>query len=199
MPFQQFSFPQIAQELSLTLTDANLFGSVPPVEVRADFAAAVLEGANLASAVNTEKARSEFVIAPVLLELRRLHPGRFGLFSGVELNVDPSRGLNGVCDFLITKSPQQHVVTAPILSVVAAKNENLRSGLGQCIASMVAAQLLNQASADAPKAVYGAVTTGSLWKFLRLVGAVVTLDLVEYHIDNLGKIMGILSEIVRTA
>src|SRR5207244_6241392 len=104
-----------------------------------------VEGANLAGAINTEKARSEFAIAPVLFELRRRHHGAFALFSGVELNADPGRGLNGVCDFLISRSPLQHVVGVPILTVVAAKNENLRTGLGQCIAAMVAAQLLNQA------------------------------------------------------
>ena len=103
----------------------------------------ILRGANLAGAINTEKARSEFVIAPVLFELRRLFPGRFGLFSGVELNADPERGLNGVCDFVISKSPLQHVLTAPLITIVEAKNDNLRNGLGQCIAAMYAAQLVN--------------------------------------------------------
>ena len=45
---------------------------------------------------------------------------------------------------------------------------------------------------------YGAATGGSLWTFLRLTGADLTLDRSEYHVDNLGKIMGILAHIVRT-
>jgi hypothetical protein len=137
------------------------------------------------------------VIAPVLFELRRLHGEGIGLFSGVELEADASRGLNGVCDFLITKSPRQHIVSRPIVTIVAAKNENLRSGLGQCIAAMVAAELLNQSEPDGARSVHGAVTSGSDWKFLRLTGAEVTIDLVEYHIDNLGKIMGILDQMIR--
>ena len=59
---------------------------------------------------------------------------------------DAARGLNGVCDFILTKSPLQHVLTAPFVTIIEAKNDNLRNGLGQCIASMVAAQLLNQAA-----------------------------------------------------
>src|SRR5258707_1165331 len=105
MAFQNFSFPQVIHDLGLTLADADLFTLIPPAPVRPDFLALVMEGANLATAINTEKARSEFVVAPVLFELRRLHPGHCALFSGVELVGDASRGLNGICDFVITKSP----------------------------------------------------------------------------------------------
>src|SRR5262249_35373497 len=199
MAFQNFSFPQVEQDLGLTVTDANLFPQVPEAGVRPEFLAQVLEGANLASAINTEKARSEFVIAPVLFELRRLHGGRFGLFSGVELNADPARGLNGVCDFVITKSPRQHILSTPLITIVEAKNDNLRTGLGQCVATMCAAQVLNEAAAAPVAAVYGVVTTGTAWKFLRLQGTQVALDLIEYHVESLGKIMGILEHIVETA
>jgi hypothetical protein len=198
MAFQNFSFPEVEQALGLTLTDVDLFAQVAAIAVRPDFFARVVEGANLASAINTEKARSEFVIAPVLFELRHLHAGHFGLFSGIELDADASRGLNGVCDFVLTKSPRQHVLSAPIMTIIEAKNDNLRTGLGQCIAAMCAAQVLNQAAGASIAAVHGAVTTGSLWKFLRLQKNEVTLDLVEYHIDNLAKIMGILGHIVTT-
>jgi hypothetical protein len=195
MVFQQFTFPQVIEELQLTLAEADLFGGVPTVELRADFVGMIQDASNLASAINTEKARSEFVIAPVLFELRRRKPITFGLFSGVELEADTSRGLNGVCDFLLTRSPRQHVMSVPILTVVEAKNENLRTGLGQCIASMTAAVILNrEGGTECP--VYGAVTTGSLWKFLKLEGLEITLDVVEYHIDNLAKIVGILERIV---
>jgi hypothetical protein len=199
MSFQNFSFPQVQQDLGLSLEEADLFQDVLPVEPRTEFAEALNEGTTLALAVNTEKAKSEFIIAPLLLELRRSMGDRFGLFSGVELSVDPGRGLNGVCDFLITKSPRQFVLSAPLIAIVEAKNDNLRAGLGQCIASMVASQLFNQQSSTSVDAVFGVVTTGSAWKFLRLQQVLVTLDLKEYYIDNAGKILGILSHIVRNA
>jgi len=198
MAFQQFAFPQVLHDLELNLTNADLFGSVAADEVRPELLAVVLDGANLASSIDTEKARSEFVIAPVLLELRRRHGARFGLFSGVELNADPNIGLNGICDFLITRSPTQLLVTSPILAVVEAKNDNIRTGLGQCIASMIAIQMLNRAANEDSSTVYGAVTTGILWKFLQCTGSNLAIDFVEYQIKDLSKIMGILSSIVRS-
>lgn len=199
MSFQNFNFPQVQQDLGLTLDEADLYSNAPTLPLREEFAAALTEGTTLALAVNTEKAKSEFIIAPLLLELRRSLGDRFGLFSGVELTVDPGRGLNGVCDFIITRSAKQFVLSAPVIAIVEAKNDNLRSGLGQCIASMYAAQLFNQQSAPPIEAVFGVVTTGSAWKFLRLQQAALTLDVKEYYIDNAGKILGILTQIIQNA
>jgi hypothetical protein len=199
MTFQDFSFPQVVHDLGLTLADADLFSQVPPVSVRPEFFAWVMEGANLASAINTEKARSEFAIAPVLFELRRLHPGRFGLFSGTELEADVGRGLSGSCGFIVTRSPLQHVLTAPLVAVVEAENDNLRAGLGRCIAAMVAAQTLNQSAGASIAAVHGAVSTGGAWKFARLSGSELTIDLAGFHVESLGKILGILGSIVQTS
>jgi hypothetical protein len=199
MSFQNFTFPQVERDLGLTVTDADLFSAVPPAAVRPEFQAQLVDGANLAVAVNTEKARSEFVIAPVLLELRRTHAGKFGLFSGVELAADPDRGLNGFCDFVITKSARQYILSAPLIAIVEAKNDNLRSGLGQCIATMYAAQVMNQKAGAEVAAVYGAVTTRTAWQFLRLRANEVTLDPAEYHVESLGKILGIFGYIVETA
>jgi len=198
MAFQQFTFPQVALDLGLTLNDADLYSTVPTEEVRPEFLATVSEGSDLASAINTEKARSEFVIAPVLFELRRMLDKKFGLFSGVELNADSSRGLNGTCDFLITRSPHQHFISSPLLAVVEAKNDNLRYGLGQCIASMIAIQVINQEAKDKSTKVYGVVSTGSLWRFLQCKGSDVTIDLVEYRVDKMEKIMGILRSIIQS-
>jgi hypothetical protein len=113
--------------------------------------------------------------------------------------VDPGRGLNGVCDFIITKSSRQFILSSPLIAIVEAKNDNLRSGLGQCIAAMFASQLFNQQSSTPIESLFGVVTTGSAWKFLRLQQAVITLDVKEYYIDNAGKILGILTHIVQNA
>ena len=198
MAFRDFGFPEVQQTLGLTLAEADLFRGVPALELSPAFSERMHGDIALALAINTEKARSEFIIAPVLSELRRLLGGRFGLFSGVEFDVDASRGLNGYCDFILTRSPLQSVLTAPVVTIVEAKNDNLRSGLGQCIAAMVAAQEFN-AKSSSPAIVHGVVTTGSAWKFLRLEGAEVTLDVEEYFIAELGRIMGILAQILTAA
>ena len=199
MAFSDFTFPQVQQDLGLTVEEADLFSPTPAVPLRADFVTTITDGATVALAVNTEKAKSEFIIAPVLLEVRRLCGGAIGLFSGVALDVDPAKGLNGVCDFLLSKTARQFILSAPVVTVVEAKNDNLRTGLGQCIATTYAAALYNQRVESPLPAVFGVVTTGSTWKFLRLAGTTVTLDLKEYYIDNLGKLVGVLTHIIQNA
>lgn len=198
MAFQQFGFPEVAQTLGLTLGTADLFPAVPPVQTRPEFVTELAATTNLALGINTEKARSEFMIAPVLLELHRLLGRSFGIFSGVELTADPDRGLNGICDFLLTRDPMQVVVTPPILAVTEAKNDNVRNGYGQCIAAMVAAQILNE-RAGHPMPVFGLSTTGTEWKFLRLDGTALTFDRRSYLIGEPGAILGVLRHIITGA
>lgn len=196
MAFRDFGFPDVQAQLGLRVEDADLFSAAPPLAVRDDFAAFIRDGAALALANSTEKAKSEFIIAPILLELRRTLGAKFALFSGVEWSVDPARGLNGYCDFIIGRGASQHVLQSPYVAVVEAKNDLIRTGLGQCIAAMYAAWLSNERDGRPVLAVHGIVSTGAAWKFLRLSGDLVTMDVPEYFIDNLPKIMGILRAVV---
>ena len=198
MAFRDFRFPQVQKDLGLTVHDADLFASTPAYSMAPELAAFIQYAVALAAANGTEKAKSEFVIAPVLVELRRALHDCFHLFSGLEWEVDRDRGLNGYCDFLLTKGESQYILGAPFVAVVEGKNDLVRPGLGQCIAAMYAAQVANQQAKTAIASVHGVVSTGSAWKFLRLQGTVVTIDIPEYYIDNLPKIMGILREIVQT-
>jgi hypothetical protein len=198
MAFRDFSFPQVQSDLGIALHDADLFSSAAPFAVREEFLAFIRDGVALAVANSTEKAKSEFIIAPVLLELRRMLDSRFSLFSGLEWDVDSSRGLNGSCDFIRTKGESQYVLGAPFVAIAEAKNDLIRTGLGQCIAEMYAAQWCNQQARLPISTVYGVVTTGSAWKFLEIRDKVVTIDIPEYYIDNLSKNMGILKQIVES-
>ena len=155
MAFSDFTFPQVQQDLGLDLEEADLFSPVPASPLREDFVATVTDGATVALAGNTEKAKSEFIIAPVLLEVRRLCRGAVGLFSGVALDVDPAKGLNGVCDFILTKPARQFILSAPVVTVVEARDDKLRNGLGQCIATTYAATLYNQGAGSPVAAVCG--------------------------------------------
>ena len=146
----------------------------------------------LALTTSTEKARSEFLISPVLLELWLLRDRRIGLLSGVEFTIDESQGLNGVCDYILTRSPEQLFVKAPVLMVADARNEDMKRGYAQCGAQMIAAQRFNEREGTVMERIYGVVTIGELWRFMELEGATVRLDSRSYHIDRLPKIMGIL-------
>ena len=64
---------------------------------------------------------------------------------------------------------------------------------------MVAAQLFNQERHNVIETVYGVVTTGNVWKFLRLVGTVVSIDRMEYYIKEVERIVGILMAMIREA
>ena len=118
-----------------------------PVTLSALLQETLAESVPLALEVSTEKARSEFIIAPMLAETRRQFAGQISLFSGIDFTVDAEAGLRGVCDFLFSLSPLQLYVQAPVLAVVEAKNENIKAGIGQCVAEMLAAQRFNAARA----------------------------------------------------
>ena len=181
----------------LTLDDVpNLFPAIPAIEPSPLLQALLPEFFPLALAINTEKARSEYAIAPLLGGLRAQLEHRFSVFSGIDFTVDPSQGLAGYCDFILSRSPEQQILRSPVAAIVEAKNENLKSGLGQCIAAMLGARLFNEREGHPIPIVFGAVTSGSLWRFVRLEGSVVSLDQQEYHIRQLPTLLGILVRIV---
>jgi len=148
------------------------------------------------SAIGTEKARSEFIIAPLLAEITEITEHRISLFSGIEFNVNEEKGLNGRCDFIISGSGNQYSLTSPVLTVVEGKNDNINAGFGQCMAEMIAARIFNESEGNKRNAVYGCVTTGSVWRFLKLENDNIYIDKKEYFIDYPERILGILLQIV---
>lgn len=196
MAFRDFKFPAVLGTLGLTSADESLYPAVPPCPVRPELAEFIRYGADLAAIVRTEKARSEFAIAPVLVELRRTSPVQFLLFSGVDWTADADLGLNGYCDFLLTHGPSQFILGPPFGAVVEAKNDDVVDGFGQCIAAMVGARLANERAGLPERPVHGVVSNGSVWRFLRLEGTLVRSDVAEYYIDNLPGLMGVLRHIV---
>ena len=193
MAYNNFTLQRVRKEFGLTIIDeTDLFADLTPAEVGPDLGALLEEYVPLAIGIATEKARSELIVAPMLLEVRRRMGGTIGFFSGIEFNVDESRGLNGVCDFLLSKSPLQVLLAAPVLAVVEAKNDNIKPGLGQCASEMLAVQLFNERENESISIVFGVVTTGTAWRFLRLDGLVLAIDRKEYSIDQAGRILGIL-------
>ncbi|NEP45172.1 MAG: hypothetical protein F6K35_40510 [Okeania sp. SIO2H7] len=193
MPYSQFTVEDVVTQFDITLVEkAGIFADIPEVKI-SEFLEKILEyNVPLALAVASEKARSEMIIAPILIELKQQLSDKISLFSGKEFTVDIERGLNGFCDFLISLSAEQIFINAPVITLVEAKNDNIDSGLGQCMAEMVGAQLFNMRKGREIKTIYGTVTTGSIWKFLKLEGQVIEIDLQEYYLSQLGKILGIL-------
>ena len=149
-------------------------------------------GMPIATATGSEKVRSELLITPILLEVRQILNQQIGFFSGEDLTVDESVGLNGICDFLLSRSPALIEIEAPVFTLVEAKKADLRLGLGQCAAEMVAAQRFNAMKGQTIEAIYGAVSSGTQWRFMRLVGHELTIDVTDYPLTPVGQILAYL-------
>ncbi|MEI7868262.1 MAG: hypothetical protein WCI11_10245 [Candidatus Methylumidiphilus sp.] len=198
MSYSEFSIKQVKEKLGLEIVEnRDLFSNINEIQISELLSATLKYNVPLAMAVGTEKARSELIIANILLEVRKTLNNQISLFSGVIFDVDKERGLAGFCDFIISQSPEQFYLSAPIITVVEAKNENIVGGLGQCIAEMYAANLFNEKEGLQLPAVFGAVTTGNAWKFLKLENNTVYVDIQDYYIDNVNKIIGILVEMAK--
>ncbi len=197
MAYSNFTLESVRKNFQLeTVQSLGVFSDIAPVSPRDHFISDLAKKVSVASAVNTEKARSELIVADVLFELLEYFNQRISLFSGIEFNVDVEEGLTGVCDFLISKSPDQLSLEAPVIILVEAKKEDLTAGLGQCVAEMLAAQRFNAEKGNDISIIYGTTTSGTDWRFLKLEGLRLHIDTAAYQIVQYDKILGILSSMV---
>ena len=197
MAYSNFTLETVRKAFQLeTVQSIGIFSDIEPVSPRDHFISDLAKKVSVASSVNTEKARSELIVADVLFELLEYFNQRISFFSGTEFNVDPEAGLTGVCDFLISRSPDQLSLEAPVIILVEAKKEDLTAGLGQCIAEMIAAQRFNTEKGNDIPCVYGTTTFGTEWRFLKLEGQKLYIDMAVYQITQCNKILGILSGMV---
>lgn len=193
MPYSKFTLPQVVENFQLTLVEGDRFlQDIPPVQPSSLLAQILKDTLPWAIAVSSEKARSEGIINPVLLEVKRQLAGKISVFSGEEFSVQPDVDLTGDVDFLISRSPEQLYVKAPAVVLVAAKKEDLKPGLGQCLAEMVAAQRFNQQQQQPISTIYGTVTSSTVWRFLKLEGQTATIDLTDYPLPPVERILGFL-------
>lgn len=193
MAYSEFTLRLLKDRFGITVSDAeDLFADVPLLPVSDFFHTLLKRHLPIVRGQGTEKARSEMIIAPLLVELREQAEHEIAVFSGVEMSADPLLGLYGFCDFLVSRSPTMLTVAAPVLTVVEAKREDITAGIPQCIAEMYAAMIFNARDGEPRETLYGAVTSGTVWRFLRLRGLHAEVDSQEYFIEDVDKILGIL-------
>lgn len=197
MAFSEFTLENVEKSLGITTREADLFPNAALAPVPDWLPDWIERGTRLA--LISEKARSEFLVVPILLASRELSANRLAIYSGQRLDVDPERGLIGECDFILAIGPAVPPLRAPLVTVVEAKKNDVEAGLGQCIAQMVAAHRFNEMAGQANLPVHGCVTTGETWQFLRLAEPAALLDRKRYYLDNLAGILGVLQVIVRAA
>jgi hypothetical protein len=194
MVYADFTLELTEARLGVRAHGDDLFPGLAPVAVPDWLRDFLARGMQLA--LVSEKARSEFIVGPILLACRELTGGQLAIFSGQRLDVDPERGLQGECDFILALAEPVPRLRAPIATVVEAKKNDIEAGLGQCVAQMVAARDYNEREGEARPVVHGCVTTGEAWQFLRLAGPDVIVDRGRLYIDNVGAILATFGAIV---
>lgn len=194
--YNKFTLEEVVRKFGLkTHLVQDIVGEVPPYQPSDFLKTSLTRGLLKGVQIGTEKARSEFIVAPILLELQYIFQNQVSLFSGTDFTIDKQLGLSGTCDFIFSLGSEPEFLTAPAVTIVEAKNDIIKNGLGQCAAEMVAAQIFNQKNESNIKTVYGVVTTGVLWRFLKLEGSNLYMEKIEkaYTItdNNIDKLLGI--------
>lgn len=199
MSYKNFSFAKAKQMFQLkTVEDQNFIpASLPEVNISRILEITLNENIPLAIAIGTEKARSELITAPILVQVRKIFTRQISLFSGTEFNIDSELGLAGVCDFILSKSNEQLSIEAPVVIVAEAKKADLNSSMGKITAQMVAAQMFNREQDVAISGIYGCITNGTQWRFLYLEDQTLTIELRDLDIKPYDRIVSIFDWILR--
>jgi hypothetical protein len=190
MAYTDFTLDSVEADLGVGQRTGPVFPALPDAVPPPWLAGQLARGMELA--LVSEKARSEFIVAPILLAVRELSGGRVAILSGQRLDVDPARRLSGECDFLLSLSDPLPRLRAPLLAVLEAKRNDIEAGLGQCAAQLVAAQLFNERAGLSGRPVFGCVTTGEDWQFLRLDGQDLVIDPARRYINQVGSVLAAL-------
>ena len=194
MPYSSFTLKKVEKAFQLQETVQNLFPTVKNLEI-SDWLQQTLEKGSCLP-IKSEKARSEMIIAPILLEMMEKSQRTFTIFSGDSLDVDADKGLNGECDFIISKAIKTYTIQAPIFALVEAKQNIVENNMGQCAAQMMGARIFNQSENQPIETIFGCVTNGEVWQFLKLENQTILIDARKYFIDNLEQILGVLQAII---
>jgi hypothetical protein len=194
MSYSKLTLKDLQRDFNLEATfQENLFTKITPRNASEWLKTGLFLGVELALQQDTEKARSELIISPVFVELRTQAEKKISIFSGVEFNVDKKLRLTGECDFLISRSAYQMLLSAPIIVAVEAKRQDFEKGYAQCIAEMIAVRIFNEREGNPTERVYGTVTTGDVWRFLMLENNHAFIETVSFDIrEDLERILGIL-------
>lgn len=160
------------------------FAATAPLEPSDWLRETLARGRLRASRSNTEKARSEWLIAPILTELEDRVP-TVAVYSGRLLR---AANLTGTPDFIIATNTGGIAISHPIFAVIEAKRDDFEYGAAQCVAALVAARAVNGTDA----LISGAVTNGTTWQFLDLRDQQALLDDQGYTLEQLPTILGVL-------
>lgn len=146
--------------------------------------------------IKSEKARCEWIVVPILKELRRQNNKRFTVHSGDILDADKERGLYGECDFILSKDTKSFEISSPIFQIVEAKRNDLEEGIRQCSAQLLGAKIFNEKKGVVVNDIYGCATTGDDWIFIKLVDNQIFIDIKKYYLNEINHLLGVFQCII---
>jgi hypothetical protein len=187
MYYEDFSIDTVMSGLELEIVSTELFPGLEPVPIQPWLRDLLDRGSH--QVLLSEKARSEFIVVPILLACQDLIEGAVTIYSGQRLDVDPARGLVGECDFILSANLPLPGLRAPLVTIVEAKKHDIEAGIWQCIAQMTGAKIFNERAGRPLPEIYGCVTNGEVWQFLKLTENLATIDQRRYYLDNVGSIL----------
>lgn len=194
MAYGDFTLKLIQEKFGIKNRVEKLFNQFQPLQA-SDWLNKTLE---IASKLpnRSEKAKSETIVMPILLELRERNNDFFTVYSGENLNVEGENGLNGECDFILAKDIHTYTISYPIIQIVEAKKGDIDLGVAQCTAQMIGAKIYNQQNGTPVEIIYGCVTNGYDWLFLKLANDTIYLDNQVYYLGNLEELLGAFQTII---
>lgn len=193
MAYTDFSLDDIAAKFGVQNRTERLFSTIKSIEISEK----MRENLDLAAElpVRSEKAKSETIVFPLLVELRRQNNKYFTIYSGDTLNADEKAGLKGECDFILAKDVHSFTMNYPIIQVVEAKKNDIEVGVPQCAAQLIGAKIFNEKKGIQVEKIYGCVTTGDEWLFMCLEKDII-IDTRKYYLTEMPEIMGIFQFII---
>lgn len=188
IPYSKFTLSQLEVRYGVSFVRGAFLAGVTPLPVPEWLKTYLELSSDVPPALKSEKAISEQTIAPVMLAVRDRNRQTINVFSGEMLT---HQDLSGYCDFIVTANPVSLTPEAPFIIVVEAKQQDLTSGIPQCVAEMIAARRLN-AEAGLPREVlFGCVTIGSEWLFLQYRDNQVMMHSRVFYLNEVGEILGV--------
>lgn len=192
--YENHTLDSITNQFGISNKRTRLFKTISPVPI-SDWLKNALKIAEELP-IKSEKARSELLVVPILIELRNLNNKFFTIYSGDSLNVDDAKGLRGECDFILAKDTGSFNINVPIIQVVEAKKNDLEIGVPQCAAQMIGADLYNKKRGVELEKIYGCVSTGDNWQFMKLENNTVFIDTKKYYLGNVSELLGVFQEVI---
>ncbi len=193
MAYSDFSLADLEEKFGVTNQRKRLFENITPILPSEKLRLELAEGEEMP--IKSEKAKSEWIVVPILKELRNRNNKFLTIYSGEILTADKEKGLVGECDFIIAKDTKTFDVSLPIFMLVEAKKNDMEEGIRQCAAQMIGARVFNQKKGIQLEKVYGCSTTGDDWQFLELSDQLY-IDNKKYFLVELKELLGIFQFII---